>query len=300
MMLVSSSLAVLLLGAPAVDVDERAVLRSDRPGSLARPEPLLEETLPALCRAEGAAAVYTARIAADGFGFDGFGDDGLAIDLARPLLALDGAALLHAEDKEGAFALTKTEAAGIVEKHAAGALSLDVVFRIAEDDEGALPACFTLAGSGQWALHVEPLAFELIDQNQATVARLRTPALARLDAWLTPGAPKLDVTVHPLDGAVDGDRAMVALGAVRPALDACLAPVAEGVRDPVALAYVADVSAAGKVVSVRPELVTADLEEVVDCVANVLGGAELLRAPKPYRMSVMVAVDRPGFAALYN
>ncbi len=303
MMYVAPLLVPLAFGlaAAAPEPDERAVLRSDRAGSLAKPQPLTVDALAKLCSDDPAAtrAVYTAKIPASGFDFGAYEDDALPLALDRSLLALDGAALLHADEREAAFTMNEADAKEARAQREGDALALDVTFRLAHREASQLESCFTLEGSGQWALHVEALSFALSPKDGAPLAKLDTEAMKRLEAWVRPGDAKVRLEARALDGVVDAEVATGALAAARGAIETCTAKVREAITDPVTMAYVADVTSAGKVEGVRAEMVTAELDEEVECVQKALTGVELPRATKAYQAQLVVALDRPGFEALY-
>lgn len=294
-------LVPLALGlvAAAPEPDERAVLRSDRAGSLAKPKPLTVDALAKLCAddAEATQAVYTAEVPAEGFRFGSYDEGALPLALDRPLLALDGAALLHPDEREAAFVMSAEDAKEARARLADKALTLEVKFRLAQVEQ--LTSCFTLEGSGQWAVHVEALAFAVKPASGAPLATLSTEAMKRLEAWVRPGDAQVRLEARALDGAVDAEVATGALAAARGAIETCTAKAREAITDPVTLAYVAEVSAAGKVEGVRAELVTAELDEEVECVQKALAAVEMPRAAKRYQAQLVVALDRPGFEALY-
>ncbi|MEQ9501987.1 MAG: hypothetical protein RIT81_34260 [Deltaproteobacteria bacterium] len=293
------SLALGLVAAPAPD--ERAMLRSDRPGSLAKPSALTVDALKQLCGEEPSAigAVYRTRIGPTGFDFRSYAEGALPLALDRPLLALDGAALLSADERDAAFTIDATRADRAKAQRAAKALELEVTFRLAEAEAGALASCFTKKGSGQWALHVEALAYRLVPAEGDALAQLETEAMKRLAAWVRPGDAKVRIEARALDAAVDEERATVAVAAARDKIESCTASAREAITDPVTMAYLADVDASGRITAARAELVTADLDTEVGCIEAALVGTELQKARAAYHVRIVVALDRPGFEALY-
>lgn len=289
--------AVLLSAAPG----ERAVLLGSEAGSLSKPKMLEVASLADLCRADQPHhEVYSVRTDPGGFALGAYDEEKktLGIDFDRALLALDGAAQVYVDDRTEAFELDQPTAAALTKRHEEKELSLVVTFRLEADEDEAIPTCFSLKGTEQWTLHVEALTYALVDASGKELAKQRTGSLARLEAWANPGEAKVRIEAHAMDGTLDEEKASEALVAVRPAIESCTAPAATKVADPVALSYVADVEASGKVKTVRPQLVTADLDDVVECVGKTLSSATLLRGSKSYRVSLLVAIDRPGFELL--
>lgn len=287
------------------DAADRALLLSEGPGSLAKPQPIRTiAQVDAICArlapprknpfesADAPSApprpAYHVRVGAQGFSVRG--DAPLALDLARGLYALDGDLALFSVDRSaGRFDLSETEAEGVRAKIRSGRVAVDLSFRIAAPAHGLSPCAGHPRTEGRRVM-IEPLALSLVQiEPEAELARVRTEALATLKARLDPGPAELAVTVRGLDAP---KHTILVRTAIRGSAEvqACLQPVIDSPHQTGFAAFTVTKSRQGQLLGVHPQVVSFESPEVVGCLAKAL---QTVRGPRgDARLSVQIAVER--------
>ncbi|MBK6684699.1 MAG: hypothetical protein IPG45_09510 [Deltaproteobacteria bacterium] len=239
--------------------------------------------------------VFQADFEAPGFRFDDYDvkRQALPLDLEKPLVSWDGGLSLSVSDRSGAhFALPDHEAEDVARRHQEKRLKLRVTFTFDDDRDEHEGGCYGHPKADAFTVLAYPLAFELLGEKDASLARARTPRLERFRSWLEPGVATVRVEVLRQTGTLDEVALKDAVESQRPALEACVAQIKSSAAGTGMAAINLSALPNGTLADTSVELDAYDDPQVVPCLQKTLTAVTVKKAPKPSRLQVLVAVDR--------
>ena len=278
--------------------EDRALAASDKPGSMAQPLALRPKDLKPLCRdltpppteleaSEPPAARRVFRVMVPTAKLKWETDSaGIALDRARPLIALDGWLRLQVLESPARFAVTGDEAKRLKARLQARDSALDLTFVVAEARE--LNPCFALAGSESYTMAVIPLHWTLRAGN-AELAKMKAASYDVYAQWARPGKAKLRLSATA-DGAVSEKRLTEAVQRSARGFKRCANSVMSTAAGTFVVGLAATLTSDARLVNVRTEISSA--EGLGPCFKRVLSG---VRPPRPTRTTdvrVVVEVTR--------
>lgn len=251
-------------------------------------------------KAELRRRIYTADFPVAGFRFADYDvkERSLPLELEKPLSGLDGALSLSVGDPEGGdFTLADAEAEAVAKRHQEKRLRLRVTFTFEDDRDEHPGGCFGHPKADAFTLIAYPLAYELLGEDGASLARTRTPRMERLRRWIDPGEATLRLEVSRRSGTLDEVGLQTAVEGARVALEACVASVKGSVAGTGLAAFDVEAQPNGAFKEPAVELDAFADPAVVPCLRQALQKVIVAKAQKPSRVQVRVAVDRSASAA---